>query len=59
MTIERAYRQCCYCRRNLGYTRKEYCGPACRQAHYRYRKRGMKDPRSYTRRKAPPAGTAS
>lgn len=49
MTLERANRHCCWCKKPLGWCRREYCNAACKQKHYRYRKRGMREPRKYDR----------
>jgi hypothetical protein len=47
--LERAYRRCVWCKKDLGCTLSEYCSPACKQKAYRYRKRGNKEARRYRR----------
>lgn len=44
---------CVWCKRRIGYGFKEYCSPACKQAAYRYRKRGNQEPRLYRRKTLP------
>jgi len=44
---ERRHRHCCWCKSDMGYTRKDYCSAACKQKHYRYRRRGFQEARPY------------
>jgi hypothetical protein len=48
-TLARRPANCAWCRKSLGWTAKDYCNAACKQAAYRYRKRGYKEPRKYTK----------